>query len=57
MSSVFESINNRLIPFQTIQSVIKRLESSAIAVTSKAFLEILDDIDRCNAYFKENVSF
>lgn len=57
MSSVFESINSRLIPFQTIQGVIKRLESSAIAVTSKAFLEILDDIDRCNVYFKENESY
>lgn len=45
----------KLSPFQVIESVIKRLESSAIAVTSNAFIDLLDDIDNCHAYFKAHV--
>ncbi|XKL61877.1 hypothetical protein PGB90_001710 [Kerria lacca] len=54
---VFEDINNKLNPFRTIENVIKRLESSAVAVTSEAFLNNLDDIDNCNVYFKEHETY
>lgn len=53
---VLSDINDKLNPFQTIDSVYKRLESAAISVTSSDFLQILDDIDSCNDYFKAHVS-
>ncbi|KAK7603161.1 hypothetical protein V9T40_003160 [Parthenolecanium corni] len=57
LNSALENINMKLSPFQVIESVIKRLESSAIAVTSNAFIDLLDDIDNCHAYFKAHESY
>ncbi|XP_065202553.1 conserved oligomeric Golgi complex subunit 3 [Planococcus citri] len=57
LCKVLNNVNEKLHPFQTIESVYKRLESSAVAVTSPDFLRILDDIDKCHEYFSQHESY
>lgn len=56
LNEIYTDLDHKLSPFLKVDSVIKRLETSAIAVTSDAFLNVLDDIDDCTLYFKEHVS-
>lgn len=56
LSSIQEEMCQKLTPFQKVESIMKRLDSSAIAVTSESFLDILNDVDECTEYFKTHVS-